>query len=139
QSLRNHFRAVVLHSLAHVVVGGAVMTAVLLGAANLQGWHIPPALVAIAAILACTSSPSALYAVNSELRAEGLLPSLQIAIALVKNALIVTSVVTFAIFQVLDPATVLDSQPVTELGIAAAVTVGSGIVGGLGILATLRW
>jgi Kef-type K+ transport system membrane component KefB len=142
--LRAHLRAALLHGFSHILaVGGAVF--------GLLWWFVvserlplastSAATLAFIALLATTSSPTALYAVNSDLRAEGRLPNLQLDVAVVKNALVVIAVA--AVFFIGVRQVEIDRDLLYRtfalrwdaVAIAAGASIGAGII----LLGALRW
>lgn len=142
-SLRSHLRAVFLHSLAHIaLVGGAVFAMLWWAMRQVEASSsfpetLPAALVV--ALLTATSSPSAIYAVNTDLRADGKLPELQILIAVCKNFIIVAGVATLVLLVRPDLSADIDRIPLGDVaGHVGGVLLG-GVLFGVTLLGALRW
>ncbi len=142
ERLAQHLRAVFAHILGHIVVGGGVMFVAFWG---IHGAFAPLSLVTVtplivAALMTVTSSPTAIYAVNADMHAEGRFPELQINVAVIKNLLIgATTVVLIVALDVGFDAAAFDPVAfVNAHWINLSVALGGGLAFGLLLLGVLR-
>lgn len=142
--LRAHLRSATLHSVAQILGAGGAVFGILWWFARTRYVELPdasPVTLAFIALVAATTSPTALYAVNSDLRAEGRFPGFQFDIAFTKNTLIVIAAV--ALFLLGMSPVEVDSDVVYQtlaeqwdaISLAAAASIGSGLI----VLGVLRW
>ncbi len=139
--LRNDSRGVILHSLVPPLLVGAGVAALMWAGVEFFGLAAPVSILGLtlAGLVASTSSPVAIYSVNSELHSEGTMPALQAMISVVKGGLVLAAVGGLVSFSGMDSAALRHSETLVSIALPIAKVLGVGVLGGLALLAALRW